>query len=999
MSQNKSLKLLNYATNNGGFLELYTELDHNFKAGDKIFIVGGYYDNTEDLSYISSYPSFLLSDPFALNKNGYTIKTVNNANNSIVLNYPAGALIYPYGTALNIKGDPTDLVNLAYNTYSGNDLYKSVYISKSVFLNGEFRQGTINNGIFGNDYHTVKLNLNELQLPSVSKNDIIINHIVSKNTSISKCIINSKTDQLNLPSTKFKIDEDNLTLFPFQQVTVGNNNNGYGYSSFEKIKIYGNSTISNGIFNNPLPNNIDLTNIIFTKSIIGGNEPYLTNANKISNSSSISGQLYNSTLDGLFTFGGNIVNTFTNLNVISAVWGVTAGEIILNVSYDTVANKIWPLTTCYLSGINPLNNSYNSDQHDICRSTATITDVTYIYGDLTSAYITIIVDNLINDWVTWSATYTPANFNFSKAKLSILNLENLYTTNDCIISGSLYSNTNNIYIQSLNKNVTITEGKFEGIIYDANINFNGSNYGESILLINTKQMYQSTVVTLPSFNYVDIQITQAAIKGNFEKCKIVHGSIQNSIMNDSYIVPALTPYTTPYALTPNIYLYNSDVTGSSIVDDTVYWDLVRFKGKTDTYINNNFGPYVAPGAKLITYSNFGARKTPWKTGPVLVAPLNPLTSKSIEYNKIEGIQAAIVYNSQEIIKTPILPNIPGSYKQLKYHVPTLQFVQTVIDTTKYMTIVDRGDMVNNGFLWQILIPKTDVLFNDILDNNNTLKTKILNRNTYNISGIIDTDFPGVDPLTATNSQTRRVDTNFVYEYNNYYNNYTTFSVKSDIRINVYDSNPPVPSGQPDPSYTLSLVPFLKIVGTITYDNILPGSTNNIDSDNYIISFRSLGPSIEDSVTLPGPTIIYFPIPATNAPACFIEIERVIIKYYDSSNNLRAYNITNTNYCPQTIGEAENGIEYSWDTLVIGNNYSKDFEILKPPYTLPTNKVGFNSSTGTNANKAIIDIEYWVTWYNTPASFILNADKTFSGIASTGKREKKIDTYTFIANPS
>lgn len=997
MRFDKSLKILNYAKNVGGFLELYTELDHSFLQGDKIYIVGGFYDNTENISYVSSFNigSPNSYNPFKNYKTGYTITSVNYANNSFIINYPVSStLYYPYGVLNNEFGDPTDAVNLAYNTYTGNDIDKGVYVSRTGFINGRFRRGTINNGIIGNDYHKVRLNIHENQIATAVTSDVTVNHFISKNVSISKAIINSKTDSVNPSSIKLSVVED-FTLgtltnpFGILPVTVQPNNDTWGYSGYERIKNYSSLTITNGYIHNSRNGFIDLNEIIISNAKIGDKYPIEVGANKLTGCQLANGFLSNFTfifglIGNTFRFSGTTLDTFIDLKPTGATWGALPGEVVLDVDYNSVANKNWTIgAVCYVSGITPLNTLLNSsDQFLITQSTGTINDVSYTFGVQNSAQVSIIFDNLITDWVTFTATYTPADFNFLKTKVTLYGLNAIYINGNAATTkvSTFMPNAGDSYFNSVTNSIQVVEGYYNDLTYHANTSFMGTSFGESILLENAKQMYQSNVPTLKSYNYTTINRTSAPIKGDFYMSNIKKGTIHNSNLNSCYIVPLFVD---------DVFLHNITVTGSTKIDSTVKWDQAIYNGTLDTVINGN-------PAQLVVNSYFGDRKTPWKTGPVAIAPL-AITTKTIEYNKIQESRSLIMYNSQsQSSSLPAFFNVPNT--RLRYHVPSLQNVQLTPDDTKFMSIIDHGGMQLITIAFGIFViifwaentalARNDVLFNGVLNTDVSLTTKIMDRTTANLSGTVSPYFTGVDPLTALTPDIREVDANYVYTYANYFNAPGSRE-QSDITINIWD-NPPLVVAQPDPAYSLAFLSFLKITNTsslVVTDNIMPGSSITVPNGVYKLSFRNYGPSIEQCIVIPAP--LCYPVLSTSAPACFIEIERVVIKNYDTLNVLRSVRIVNTNYCPPIPSYATGGDEYSWDTIVPGSSIPTDF-IIQGPSISQINIVKF---TGGTLHKVEIDIEYWITWYSNSNQNPTNDNLPYSGFDTTGKREKRIDSYT------
>jgi hypothetical protein len=79
------VKLINYLQPKGDFLTFFSELDSSLIVGDKVFIVGGNYDNT-----VYTDKNNTLFDPFNQYANGYTVISIDNTDNSngITLNIP-----------------------------------------------------------------------------------------------------------------------------------------------------------------------------------------------------------------------------------------------------------------------------------------------------------------------------------------------------------------------------------------------------------------------------------------------------------------------------------------------------------------------------------------------------------------------------------------------------------------------------------------------------------------------------------------------------------------------------------------------------------------------------------------------------------------------------------------------------------------------------------------------------------------------------------------------
>jgi hypothetical protein len=1012
----KSLKVLNYAKDNLGFVELYTELDHSFVAGDRVFIVGGHYDNTHTLNYITSYNNLTPAahNPFAQHKNGYLVRSVNYSQNSFVIDVPSTpTLFYPYGVVNNIIGDPQDAVNLAYNHYP-NNLYKGVYVSRTSFINGRFKKGTINNGIFGNDYHTIHTNIHNSQAILAVQSDVSITHVAAKNMSISKVVISSKTDSQNPSSIKFKVVEDNTinpgpNPFTVASITVGPNNNTWGYSSYERFKIYESSEILNGDFNNPRSGFIEIINTSITRAKFGGKEPIDVVANVITNGAVRTGFLGNYTnqlLYGISNFDGGVIDTFIDLKATNATWGAFPGDIEFDVDYDVVANKKWTgpyfVSGCYVSGITPilpntvpLSFNDNSLRYDITQTWAGLNGATYTHGVINSAKITLYFGSLVPNWAAFTTNFTPADFDFSKMKITFQTMDNMWINGNTQVSTAIMS-FGNTYIEG--NGVVIKEGFYDRLLFDANTQFEGTSAGESILLLNAAQMFQSDTAVNPVFNWVTVQYATTPIKGSFNNSKIYSAKIHNSTMENTFV----SEYTSPiaqyfgYIDPPNIYLYNTIMSGDTRVDATIRWDYVQFDGNLDTV-----GYDLMSNAYVLEHSKFGQRKTPWKTGPTAIAPLSPLDTVA-ELNKKEGIRSLLLYNSQTEVTLPNLFPLPiPPVRSLFYHAPSLENIQTIIDTSKYMSVIDHGDMYQNpgfSFLWfpDNSKKRSDVLFANILDYPDIatiqLKTRILDRVGHNLSGFTF-HFTGVDPLIASLTDIREVDSNFEYEYQGYFNDNRPREL-SDITLNVYE-NPDVQPGQPDPAYPYNNIPFIKITDLFlltSIDGITPG-TIAVPDGNYSLNFRHLGPTEQQCIILPGPIVFCYATNTAQVPACYIEVERVIVKYYNALNDLKDVVIHNCNYCPPVPGFP--GVEYSNDYLVTGSAYPQDFPMLKSPYN-PTDIIDIFKFTGDPMfDHAVVEVEYWVTSYFAQPTYLPTIDNMpFSGFTG-GHRAKKIDVYTFV----
>lgn len=141
-----SVKIINYLQPQGEFLTFYTELNSNLKVDDKVFIVGGNYDNVKYTDKTNSE-----YDPFNDFATGYKVISVDNTDNSnaITLNIKFGL------SQFNLTGINTSIFNPkpVYKTeeellITPNQI-REAYISKSYFKRGEFNGGNFDDGMFG----------------------------------------------------------------------------------------------------------------------------------------------------------------------------------------------------------------------------------------------------------------------------------------------------------------------------------------------------------------------------------------------------------------------------------------------------------------------------------------------------------------------------------------------------------------------------------------------------------------------------------------------------------------------------------------------------------------------------------------------------------------------------------------------------------------------------------------------------------------------------------
>ncbi len=140
------VKLINYLQPQGEYLTFFSELNSDFKIGDKVFIIGGNYENIGFTDKDS--PNF---DPFNEYATGYTVLAIDNTDNSNAITLNIQYRLSKY----NLSGINTSVFNPkpVYKTeeellLEPNQL-REAYISKSYFKRGEFNGGTFSDGIMG----------------------------------------------------------------------------------------------------------------------------------------------------------------------------------------------------------------------------------------------------------------------------------------------------------------------------------------------------------------------------------------------------------------------------------------------------------------------------------------------------------------------------------------------------------------------------------------------------------------------------------------------------------------------------------------------------------------------------------------------------------------------------------------------------------------------------------------------------------------------------------
>lgn len=978
MRYDKSLKLVNYANRyqygltTAGHLQLYTELDHSFIVGDRVYIVGGYFDNCNKNLYTNANP---FDDQFCT---GYKVIAIFS-NNSFVIEYPplyngdapfnTNAVVYPYGSGANNRyGDPFDNTNQAYNCYT-TTVEKGVYVSTTAFTRGIMKKGTINNGIFGNDYHTVKLNNKGTVSGTVTNSDLVINHIVGKNIEISKGQINSKTDVSNLPTSKIKLVEDGsyiLNSNPFYLISeaVGNNNDGFGYNCFERITNTATDIIvNNGIFSNPNNSYIALNNISINKAKLGSNTFTKSLANQIDTVTIGTGYVGNiNTLNDKFIANGATVNTFIPLtleigNATPVAYSATLKQIDIQVEYDVLANHYTNIgSTVYISGIVGTTN------YDLTHVTGTIAAMSYTFGTLNSAVISIVFDiagvTTGGDWTAWKAANPVANYDFSNMQIHLT--QNIFEAG--IFSGATISS---YFDSSINfttpdlviDNSTIIEAYVKGVTLKGSNVFNGSSKGKSAYITLCAQIDQD--ITGPTtYTYSRIYGNITPLYGGFDNALIEKGIIQNSSMFDTICIPRTLG-------TDVIFLYNSRLSGMMYLHDEVYWDLLNTRDVTRSFISGAVtyvqGAYLGNG-----------RNTPWTTASNNVGDpelkMNPNRIQGILHDSSNGV----IYQSQSIAKSSnsSILGLPTNLTK-KIHVPSSENIQDPLSTTEIIVIHDKGSLSLTASNWNSTNNRDDILYAEYLAGG-TLDTKIDNRNNAITLPANDADFPFVDQGLAYRDL-NTIDSNYIYTVP--YFKTPHIREASEINLTIYETAPliaPYDNQFPDPAIPASLTTQLKIQGGPGTYLCNDGATVNINNGTYTQLFLKVVGTVDNGMAAP----------AAIVPQCFIEIERVFVKTYTSGFGA----ITRVFlYEPNsTLNDFDR-----MDQVVAAGLFTNEELLL---YQHQHGGAPVNFTIGGADNIEII-VDYWVTWFYYDTGYNATADSTTNGYKGSA-RTKRTETYRF-----
>lgn len=135
-----SVKLLNYVDPDGDFIKFYTELNSDIAVGDKVFIVGGGYDNTK----------LAETDPYNEYAAGYTViaADLTNVSNSITLNIKYNDSRFSNNPTSTLF-EPLNVYQSRIESFIDINNISEAFITKNRFVKGEFNGGRFLDGVFG----------------------------------------------------------------------------------------------------------------------------------------------------------------------------------------------------------------------------------------------------------------------------------------------------------------------------------------------------------------------------------------------------------------------------------------------------------------------------------------------------------------------------------------------------------------------------------------------------------------------------------------------------------------------------------------------------------------------------------------------------------------------------------------------------------------------------------------------------------------------------------
>lgn len=163
-----SVKLLNFVDPDGVYVKFYTELDSGLVPGDRVFIVGGNYDNS----------NIAAINPYDIYAAGYTViaSDLTNTSNSVTLNIKYNDPRFSANPTSTLF-EPYTVYTSQLNQYINVNTPQEAYISKNRFAKGEFNGGSFVDGVFGQyqryekseaDKYTAALNASNIDQTSLT---------------------------------------------------------------------------------------------------------------------------------------------------------------------------------------------------------------------------------------------------------------------------------------------------------------------------------------------------------------------------------------------------------------------------------------------------------------------------------------------------------------------------------------------------------------------------------------------------------------------------------------------------------------------------------------------------------------------------------------------------------------------------------------------------------------------------------------------------------------
>lgn len=920
----RSVKLLNLANVSNNYLVLYTELNHTFNIGENVYIVGGYYDNVNNLQF---------NNPYTTTK--YKIIAIDNTINSFTIDYfynNPNDVIFPYGNLTNQFGDETDTIQLAYNNYTSG-MYKGVYVSKCVINNGFINSGTINNGICGSDENEISIN------------NTNIRHIISKKTNVKNTTITDKLFNTQIQTRKFVRNIFNSPTL-ITNVPTSPNNNGYGYSVFESIRnLNDNITINGNEFINQM-GQIDFnftTPVEINNSKFGNNDSLTQDNVKISGDVTFNNCLIHSFkfLNNNFKINNSKVNTYKDIKCTGITINGT-GDITFNVDYSVVENNT------FINGteVSIINLWYNpTTSYDALRKglKCTITDSGYTFNNASSGFIRVNITNteVLNDWATYVPFITSAILD--EIKLSTVIKPDLVEPFE-----SVEINNSEVFGAFINDKTTLLNNKVNGGYYN-NIRVRNNEYvgiDNDCVLKDVIQLVDLNQVMSPrKFDRVYVNTTKQ-ISGKFDNFSVIDdGTIIDSELNNTIV----------NNINSNTFIYNTIIKRDITIDSSVFYDRIKFEENALSIVGNS-----------LTNINFypEGRASKWVTG-LLGQQLPVLNDYATNVNSLQNgfnnqyYERYKVDNGETLVHAPNLQHLIDIPNSVTQFASKWYFIANKVESTSSVPVFWK----TNGFNMS-----KSVLYSGQLNPNNLpLYNALINRTDYIESGVythftgaslpVNNQFaPAFDPIVVI-----QVDDNFVYNkpQNNILSN-EGFLFHDIVCDHIKDT----PDNFPD--YTVNEPNIDNIINIVLYSEPNPfleyTLTNN---DNINIISNSPVPFVEDFYNIHMVfDIIDFKNQnnqnITHLPAPFIEIEYVQrhkldntpVFIYQNNNN-----VSYKNYVPPYTG-SNNNYHYALDNIIASTDFQNNFK--------------FETIRIMNGQILQYKIVYWITWWYENESYTVGA---------------------------